>query len=49
LNGKRLDDKEINHTKAILEDAEKIAEKRIKKKMAKLAKSTGVKSTGQNR
>ena len=34
LNGKRLDDNEINYAQAILEDAEKIAEKRIKKKMA---------------
>jgi hypothetical protein len=40
LNGRRLDDKEINHTKTILENAEKIAEKRIKKKMTKLTKST---------
>ena len=40
LNRRRLDNNEINHTKTILEDAGKIAEKRIKKKMAKLAKPT---------
>jgi hypothetical protein len=36
LNGRRLDDNEINHIKAILEDSEKIAEKRIKKKFPEI-------------
>lgn len=35
LNGRRLDDKEINYTKSILEEAEKKAEKRIKRKWQK--------------